>query len=515
MAVRKRRDVPARLVGVTGLALGALIAGLGTAGASNRSPGLHEPRVGHALSRSEIQRIAHPSGVRTRSGTRTNAVHTSNWSGLVDTDTGIEGAEASWTVPSVQASSTASYSSTWVGVDGVGSDTNLIQTGTEQDTTDGYYAWWEILPAASTVITDQHGNPVPVVPGDRMLGVVQEAAPGTWTITLEDLSQSWEFQQEFSYSGPGESAEWVEEAPTEASTDMVDPLADFGTVGFTQTAEYGDLGSSGTTWYGTNMDASNEYDITNAAGTEIVAEPSAPTSDPSGGQDFTDTYEVRPVGLTPPQARISSPTDGYQLSRDIRVTYSATDPSSPVATYDVRYYVYPWDASSPSGYRYPPSWQGTTSRSVDLVGHPGDEYCFEVRATSESGASSAWTSYSCANLPLGEAALRTSPGTPVWSRHAASQCNLCSYAESSRYEATLQLSGAWANQVAVVATRCQSCGVIDVWAGQRLLGSLNTHGGRMKKSLFVLPSFPNGRVTVYLVDGSRAGKVIINGLGIG
>ena len=58
-------------------------------------------------------------------------------------------------MPAVAATPTATYSATWVGVDGY-SNSSLIQTGTEQDYYCGaahYSAWWEILPAAETVIS--------------------------------------------------------------------------------------------------------------------------------------------------------------------------------------------------------------------------------------------------------------------------------------------------------------------------------------------------------------------------
>jgi hypothetical protein len=479
---------------------------------TNRDSPLQNVRVGHALSARAIARIGHVVGRRMQSGAITDATTSTNWSGLVQEGSGIEGAEAYWTVPSIQPSGLPLYSSTWVGVDGA-NNSSLIQTGTDQDTSGGYDAWWEIIPAASVVITGGDGNPAPVLPGDQMLGSVFEASAGTWTIYLQDLTEGWTFQQDVSYDGPGTSAEWIEEAPT--ISDSQSSLANFGSVGFIQTAIDGDFGTSGTTWYGTDMDASNEEDMVDSTGTILLAAPSAPTPDASVGQDFVDTYEDTQIPPpTPPTVRVSSPSNAYQLSTIIRVTYSATDPSSPIASYDVRYYVYPWNSSSRGGYRYPSNWQGTFVRSVSLTGTPGDEYCFQVRATSEAGVPSAWTNDQCANLPLGVASLHASAGSS-WRRHYAPQCYLCSYAETTSYGATLQLSGAWANHVMVVATRCPSCGVIDVWIDHRFVGAMNTHGPRTERDAeFVSRSFPNGRVTVYLVDASRRGAVIVQGLGI-
>src|SRR5437879_3072779 len=78
----------------------------------------------------------------------------SNWSGYAFAGTGFTRITASWVVPAVSATGGASYSSTWTGIDGF-NNSNLIQTGTEQDFVNGaphYAAWWEILPAAETVI---------------------------------------------------------------------------------------------------------------------------------------------------------------------------------------------------------------------------------------------------------------------------------------------------------------------------------------------------------------------------
>ena len=90
----------------------------------------------------------------------------SNWSGYAETGT-FTGVTGTWTVPAVSTSSSATYSSAWIGVDGF-NDSNLIQTGTEQDYYSGsahYDAWWEILPASETEISP---TTYAVAPGDRM-----------------------------------------------------------------------------------------------------------------------------------------------------------------------------------------------------------------------------------------------------------------------------------------------------------------------------------------------------------
>ncbi len=52
-----------------------------------------------------------------------------------------------------------------------------------------------------------------------------------WAVTIEDVTQSWGFNQTFAYITPGASAEWIEEAPTVDSSQST--LANFGTMTFT------------------------------------------------------------------------------------------------------------------------------------------------------------------------------------------------------------------------------------------------------------------------------------------
>ena len=155
----------------------------------------HRPRVGND----------DPSAVETQAGWSS-----SNWSGYAITGsfTAITG---SWIVQTAGASRKPTYSSQWIGIDGF-NNSNLIQTGTESDYYNGaahYGAWWEILPAAETVIPS-----LVVSPGDHMSASVTKGSGSSWTITISDDTTGQSFTTVQSYGGPGTSAEWVEEAPT-------------------------------------------------------------------------------------------------------------------------------------------------------------------------------------------------------------------------------------------------------------------------------------------------------------
>lgn len=151
--------------------------------------------------------------------TRSAGWASSNWSGYARAGSYTR-ATGAWNVPSVFSSRKATYSSQWVGIDGF-NNSNLIQTGTEADFYNGsahYAAWWEILPAAETVIPS-----ITVHPGDHMTASITKGSGTSWTITITDGSQSFTTVQ--SYNGPGSSVEWIEEAPSVGG--RIAPLAQY------------------------------------------------------------------------------------------------------------------------------------------------------------------------------------------------------------------------------------------------------------------------------------------------
>jgi hypothetical protein len=218
-------------------AVASLVAASAAAGGS-ASPVNHAPRIKGA----------------------TNSTST-NWSGYAVTGaTPFTDVKGSWTQPAANCSSTAAsptngkgngnghgnghgggggggtaqstYSSFWVGLDGYSSST-VEQTGTDADcsgTTPVYYGWYEFYPAFPVNFSNA------VAPGDTINAEVSVSG-GTVTITLQDATQGWVQHATQSSSGYAlSSAEWVAEAP---SSGKVLPLANFGTVNFSNASATG------------------------------------------------------------------------------------------------------------------------------------------------------------------------------------------------------------------------------------------------------------------------------------
>jgi hypothetical protein len=155
-----------------------------------------------------------------------------NWSGYAVTGSSFTHAKGSWTVPTVNCSTTPNtYAAFWVGIDGWSSDT-VEQTGTDSDCdgkTPSYYAWYEFYPAGSFLISS-----VPVAPGDQMSAAVSYSG-SEFTITIKNVTTGKSFSKSSRVSGAKRSsAEWIAEAPCCTNAGGILPLSDFGTVSFGQ-----------------------------------------------------------------------------------------------------------------------------------------------------------------------------------------------------------------------------------------------------------------------------------------
>lgn len=137
---------------------------------------------------------------------------------------------ASWTVPTMNASVTDGYSSTWIGIGGQ-VDKTLIQVGTEQDVTNGqtsYSAWYETLPGFAITL-----DSINISPGDAMVASISliSSATNLWSIQISDASTGQTFSTNVVYNSTRSSGEWIIERPT--INHKLSTLADFGSATFT------------------------------------------------------------------------------------------------------------------------------------------------------------------------------------------------------------------------------------------------------------------------------------------
>ena len=135
-----------------------------------------------------------------------------NWSGYATTGSGITGVKSTFTVPTAGLVPPG-FAANWAGIGGY-STSDLIQAGTSEDPIQGYYAWYEILPASETPLTNCSGDSSCTVnPGDVVTVDIHSVGTNLWSVSLTDAGH-WSWAQNISYASTESSAEWIFEAPT-------------------------------------------------------------------------------------------------------------------------------------------------------------------------------------------------------------------------------------------------------------------------------------------------------------
>ncbi|HEV3294268.1 MAG TPA: G1 family glutamic endopeptidase [Streptosporangiaceae bacterium] len=174
-----------------------------------------------------IRPAMHGTAPMVARGRPSQAVESQNWSGYAAHGKTYKSVSASWVQPTGHCTSSRTFSSFWVGLDGFGSKT-VEQTGSEADCAGGharYFAWYEMFPAFPVNFAN------PVRPGDHFTGSVTFTGGGHYTLVLKDISRGWSHTiHKTLASGKNASAEVIAEAPSSSSGIL--PLTNFGTVHF-------------------------------------------------------------------------------------------------------------------------------------------------------------------------------------------------------------------------------------------------------------------------------------------
>ena len=214
-----------------------------------------------------------------------------NWAGYIDTGGTFSAVSGSWTVPTLRCPNLASSAAVqWVGIDGYTSST-VEQDGTSAScvgTTPSYNAWYEMYGDASVNGGFQvtlSSSLYPVLPGDTINAAVTLTG-SEWTLSLSDATSGWVFSKTIASPTPApaaNSAEWIVESPDVCNTTCVEsPLADFGTVTFTNASATSSLTGTGSIDVApvTAMEATDHSGI-------VMMTPGLLNS---SGTSFTDTW---------------------------------------------------------------------------------------------------------------------------------------------------------------------------------------------------------------------------------
>jgi hypothetical protein len=227
-------------------------------------------------------------------------------------------------------------------------------------------------------------------------------------------------------------------------------------------------------------------------GTGLASPPSAPVTPP-----------------TAPSASVGAePT--FSLATPLKVTWTGSRGTQPIASYDVRYRRAAWNGSFGSFV----AWRtATTATSASLALSTGTTYCFSVRARDVLGFVSAWSAERCTAMPLDD---RSLAHTSSWTPGVGSAFYRGTWIRSYTYGAAAYRTSVQAKRIAIVATTCPACGSVRVYLGSTLLKTVSlvssTTVYRRVITVAVFSSVRAGTVTVKLSSSGR--RVYLDGLAI-
>jgi uncharacterized delta-60 repeat protein len=198
----------------------------------------------------------------------------------------------------------------------------------------------------------------------------------------------------------------------------------------------------------------------------------------------------------------------FQSSGSFRIALAASDGTSGVGSYAVRYRRAP--LFGPFGPAV--TWKSAlTTPSATFTGAPGSTYCLSARAFDRAGNPGEFGSERCTAIPAGE---RQLAHKGAWRRGHDFAHYLSSYSVSTRRGSSLA-ARITARRLALVATTCPRCGVVNVLLGRRLLKRIDLHSKATKeRQLIPIASFSalrRGRVEIVVASSGK--PVIIEGLG--
>lgn len=213
---------------------------------------------------------------------------------------------------------------------------------------------------------------------------------------------------------------------------------------------------------------------------------------------------------TPPTITLKAPTAPFTLANTAKVTWSAGAGAGLAA---IQVHWRSSTATSGLGAWHAPVTVAGSATSWTATGLVrGDDYCFQARARDTNGIYSGWSGVRCIAAPLDDRALAVSAhwvrgkGTAFWNGTVTS---------SSTLGASLTFAGAQVHRIAVVATKCPTCGTVGVYVGATLVGTVSLKSTTtIHRALIVLAPFSYRTGTVRLKVLTAGKSVQIDGLGI-
>ncbi|HET6817671.1 MAG TPA: fibronectin type III domain-containing protein [Mycobacteriales bacterium] len=234
------------------------------------------------------------------------------------------------------------------------------------------------------------------------------------------------------------------------------------------------------------------------------------TASNANGESPASSVVGAVADATAPKVSVTSPTSRFDLTPHAKTTYTATDTSG-VSSYDVRYRMAKWNGRFGS-WTYPQAWQATTKKSETLSIAAGSELCFEVRARDFPGNTSTWSSQRCTARPLDDRGLATA--TKGWTRGHDRYAYLGTVTSTTTKGATLKATGAHFRYLALVVTKCATCGHVAIYLNGHYWKTVSTYAAHTRHQVLLVEARTRVVVETVTLKATDVRKhVIVDGLG--
>ena len=234
------------------------------------------------------------------------------------------------------------------------------------------------------------------------------------------------------------------------------------------------------------------------------------SQDPASGGDIYPAL-VRVIGdATPPSRARLDTLPRFALARAVTLRMHATDDNAGVASYQVRERAAPYGKSTFGPWRTLRSRATGSKLAVKVL--PGNTYCFDARARDQAGNVGALGAETCTAAPADDRVLTLGGG---WTRAADSAAYHHTVSRTTAHGATASLPVAF-RHVELVATKCPSCGMVQVYLGSHLVKTFDLKAAttRHRVQLVVESSARIRSQTLRIVVASSGRTVTLDGIGV-
>lgn len=236
-------------------------------------------------------------------------------------------------------------------------------------------------------------------------------------------------------------------------------------------------------------------------------------SDTNFDNEYTGTVRIF-VDSTRPAASITAPTSRVTLATTVPVKWTATDTGtnpSGVKSYTVAVRKGAWNGSLGSW----TTWKSaTTATSASYFGNYGYTYCFRVYAIDRSGNTSPWSAPRCTAVPL-RAPSYSYAGS--WTSESRSDVYGGVLRKTTTPLSSASRSSARAERLYIVATKCATCGTVQVRWNNVVVGSVSLYNATTaRKQVIAVKSWSSLQTgALKLVVTSPSGKLVgLEGLAV-